>query len=51
VTPAHIFKLEAGRGKPSVPLLKRLARALDVDLELLLPRNEEEEAGAPVCVG
>jgi DNA-binding XRE family transcriptional regulator len=51
VTPAHIFKLEAGRGKPSVPLLRRLARVLDVDLELLLPRNQEEETGAPVCVG
>ena len=37
VTPAHVFKLEAGRGEPSVSLLRRLARALDVDLELLLP--------------
>jgi DNA-binding XRE family transcriptional regulator len=37
VTPAHIFKLESGRGEPSVGLLRRLAGVLDVDLELLLP--------------
>ena len=41
VTPAHIFKLESGKGEPSVALLRRLARALDVDLELLLPRGEQ----------
>jgi transcriptional regulator with XRE-family HTH domain len=37
VTPAHIFKLESGRGEPSVALLRRLASALDVDLGMLLP--------------
>jgi transcriptional regulator with XRE-family HTH domain len=36
VTPAHVSKLENGKGEPSVALLRRLAQVLDVDLESLL---------------
>ena len=44
ITPAHISKLESGRGEPSVSLLKKLAHALRVDMEALVgstdkPRN------------
>ncbi|MEO8186659.1 MAG: helix-turn-helix transcriptional regulator [Burkholderiaceae bacterium] len=35
VTAAHISKLETGKGEPSVALLRKLARAFDVDLDLL----------------
>jgi DNA-binding XRE family transcriptional regulator len=36
ITPAHISKVEAGKGEPSVALLKRLARVLRVDMEALV---------------
>lgn len=36
ITPAHVSKLESGKGEPSVALLRRLSKALDVDMELLL---------------
>lgn len=36
VTPAHISKLETGRGAPSIALLRKLAAALDVDLDSLV---------------
>lgn len=36
VTPAHMSKLESGKGDPSVSLLTRLARELDVSLEDLV---------------
>lgn len=36
VTPAHISKLETGKGEPSIALLRKLAAALDVDLDLLV---------------
>ncbi|NDG38046.1 MAG: XRE family transcriptional regulator [Betaproteobacteria bacterium] len=35
VTPAHISKLESGKGEPSVALLKKLARLLALQLEEL----------------
>lgn len=46
VTPAHVFKLEAGKGEPSVSLLRRLARVLDVDLDMLLPAVDEQRTAA-----
>jgi DNA-binding XRE family transcriptional regulator len=36
ITPAHISKLESGKGDPSVMLLKKLARTLRVDMETLV---------------
>ncbi|MDQ3189902.1 MAG: helix-turn-helix domain-containing protein [Pseudomonadota bacterium] len=36
VTPAHISKLETGKGEPSLALLRRLATALGVDPDLLI---------------
>lgn len=36
ITPAHVSKIEAGKGEPSVALLKRLARVLGVDMEALV---------------
>ena len=33
ITPAHISKLEAGKGDPSVALLRRLATTLGVQLD------------------
>jgi len=36
ITPAHVSKIESGKGDPSVALLKRLARVLRVDMELLV---------------
>lgn len=36
VTPAHISKLESGRSEPSLKVLRRLAGALDLDLEDLV---------------
>jgi DNA-binding XRE family transcriptional regulator len=35
ITPAHVSKIESGKGDPSVALLKRLARVLRVDMEVL----------------
>lgn len=42
MTPAHISKLEAGKGEPSLGLLRRLARALEVELELLVPARDDD---------
>jgi DNA-binding XRE family transcriptional regulator len=36
ITPAHISKIESGKGEPSVALLKKLARVLRVDMEVLV---------------
>lgn len=36
VTPAHVSKLESGRSEPSLKVLRRLAEALDFDLEDLV---------------
>jgi DNA-binding XRE family transcriptional regulator len=42
VTPAHISKLEAGKGSPSLALLRRLARVLEIELDLLVtPHNDD----------
>ncbi|MFO1206606.1 MAG: helix-turn-helix transcriptional regulator [Burkholderiales bacterium] len=35
ITPAHVSKIESGKGEPSVALLKKLARVLRVDMEVL----------------
>jgi ribosome-binding protein aMBF1 (putative translation factor) len=40
ITPSHVSKLEAGKGEPSVALLRRMAKILKVDLESLLARDE-----------
>jgi DNA-binding XRE family transcriptional regulator len=42
VTPAHISKLETGKGEPSLRLLRRLARALDVEIDLLAPLRADD---------
>lgn len=36
VTPAHVSKLETGKGEPSTGLLRKLSAVLDVDVDLLL---------------
>jgi DNA-binding XRE family transcriptional regulator len=36
ITPAHVSKLESGKGEPSVALLRRLSKALQTDIDLLL---------------
>lgn len=36
ITPAHVSKLESGKGDPSVSVLIKLARLLDVSLEDLV---------------
>ena len=36
ITTAHVSKLESGKGEPSVALLRRLSKALQVDIDLLL---------------
>lgn len=36
ITTAHVSKLESGKGEPSVALLRRLSKALAVDIDLLL---------------
>jgi DNA-binding XRE family transcriptional regulator len=36
ITPAHISKIESGKGEPSVALLKKLPRVLRVDMEALV---------------
>jgi DNA-binding XRE family transcriptional regulator len=33
ITPAHVSKLESGKGEPSVSLLRKLARVLAVQLD------------------
>ena len=35
ITPAHISKLESGKGDPSLALFRKLGKALDIDLDLL----------------
>jgi DNA-binding XRE family transcriptional regulator len=35
ITPAHVSKLESGKGEPSVSLLRKLAKVLDVQLDEL----------------
>jgi transcriptional regulator with XRE-family HTH domain len=40
VTPAHISKLESARGEPSVAVLRRIGKALAVDLELLVGADD-----------
>jgi len=41
ITPAHVSKLESGKGDPSVTLLRRLARILRVSLEDLVGVDTE----------
>ncbi len=36
ITPAHVSKLESGKGDPSVAVLARLAKVLDASLEDLI---------------
>lgn len=36
VTPAHVSKLETGKGEPSLGLVRKLATALDVDIDSLV---------------
>lgn len=36
VTPAHVSKLESGDGNPSLAVLRRLAKVLDVELDVLV---------------
>lgn len=36
VTPAHVSKLESGKGEPSIALLKKLAKVLAVRIEELV---------------
>jgi DNA-binding XRE family transcriptional regulator len=36
ITPAHVSKIESGKGEPSVALLKKLTRVLRVEMELLV---------------
>lgn len=40
ITPAHVSKLESGNGDPSLAVLRRLAKVLGVDLDLLAGRDE-----------
>jgi DNA-binding XRE family transcriptional regulator len=35
ITPAHMSKIESGKGDPSLALLRKLGKALNVDLDLL----------------
>ena len=46
ITPAHISKIESGKGEPSVALLKKLARVLRVDMEALVGGTADCAAGA-----
>lgn len=41
VTPAHVSKIETGKGEPSIALLRRLSKALDVELDLLVGQEGE----------
>ena len=36
VTPAHVSKIESGKGEPSMGLLRKLSVALEVELDLLV---------------
>ena len=50
ITPAHMSKLESGKGDPSLALLRKLAKALDVDLDLLAgegPADADEGRSGP----
>ncbi len=40
VTAAHISQIESGKRECSVKLLQSLAKTLNIDMELLLPREE-----------
>ena len=40
ITPAHVSKLESGNGDPSLAVLRRLAKVLDVELDLLAGRDD-----------
>lgn len=40
ITRAHVSKLENGKGDPSLSLLRKLAKVLNVDLELLVGPDE-----------
>jgi DNA-binding XRE family transcriptional regulator len=45
VTPAHVSKIETGKGEPSVALLRKLAAILRVDMEALVGVDEDPAAG------
>jgi DNA-binding XRE family transcriptional regulator len=40
ITAAHISKLESGKGDPSLSLLRKLSRVLDVDIDVLAGGGE-----------
>jgi ribosome-binding protein aMBF1 (putative translation factor) len=42
VTPAHISKIETGKGEPSVALLRKLSTALNVELDLLVGQGGDK---------
>ena len=41
VTPAHVSKLESGKGDPSVAVLGKLAKVLDASLEELIGTSSD----------
>ena len=43
VTPAHISKLETGKGEPSIALLRKLSAVLDVDIDSLVGVEPKRE--------
>lgn len=36
VTPAHVSKIETGKGEPSIALLRKLSAVLDIDIDSLV---------------
>lgn len=40
ITPAHVSKLESGNGDPSLAVLRRVAKVLDVELDMLVGRDD-----------
>jgi len=42
ITPAHVSKLESGKGSPSVRVLVKIADVLNVSLEELIPTAEKD---------
>lgn len=41
ITPAHVSKLESGKGSPSVAVLVKIAKALNVSVEELISPEED----------
>jgi ribosome-binding protein aMBF1 (putative translation factor) len=40
ITPAHVSKLESGKGEPSLAVLRKLARTLKLDIDSLVGSGE-----------